>query len=71
MMNQPTVKITRLHNSEEQTAKGLRLNASLDMINPELSDDDLVLESMRLLSMNRKAWEARMAADKRTIAPEA
>ena len=71
MINEPTGKVTRLHNSEDQTAKGVRLNTSLDMVNPELTDDDLILESIRLLAKNRQEWETQMTIDGRTIAPEA
>jgi hypothetical protein len=70
-MEQPTLRSTRLHMTEEQTAKGLRLTISLDCSDPDLTNDDLSMESIRILSVTRARWEIQMTIDERTIAPEA
>jgi hypothetical protein len=70
-MEQPTLRSTRLHMTEDQTAKGLRLTISLDCSDPDLTNDALSTESIRILSQTRLAWETQMTIDGRTIAPEA
>jgi hypothetical protein len=57
--------------TEDQTAKGLRLTISLDCSNPDLANDALITESIRLVSQTRTQWETQMTIDGRTIAPEA
>jgi hypothetical protein len=54
--------------TEDQTAKGLRLTISLDCIDPDLTNDELITESIRVLSKTRTDWETKVGADKRAIA---
>jgi hypothetical protein len=61
-------RISRLHLTEEQTAKGLRLTISLDCIDPDLTNDALITESIRLVSKTRTDWETQVGAHKRAIA---
>ena len=70
-MEQPTLRSTRLHMTEDQTAKGLRLTISLDCSDPDLANDALITESIKLVSQTRTQWETQMTIDGRTIAPEA
>ena len=51
-----------------QSAKGLRLTISLDCSDPDLTNDALITESIRVLSKTRADWETKVGADKRAIA---
>jgi hypothetical protein len=70
-LEQPTLRSTRLHLTEQQSAKGLRLDISLDCSDPDLTNDALITESIKLVSQTRTQWETQMTIDGRTIAPEA
>lgn len=60
-------KMTRIHGTETQQAKGFVLTLNIDMVNPDLTDEELAKAWLDLTSETRNAWELRMAAENRTV----
>ena len=58
---------TRLHLTEEQLQKGLKLNISLDCVWPEVTVEDQIKAQLQILSDTRKQWEQQMKDQGRAI----
>jgi hypothetical protein len=66
-MEQPTEWSTRLHLTEEQLQKGLKLNISLDCVWPDTSVREQIESQVEILSDTRKEWERVMKENGRAV----
>jgi hypothetical protein len=58
---------TRLHLTEEQQLKGIKLNISLDCVWPDVTAEDQIKAQLQILSDTRELWEQQMKNQGRAI----